>query len=322
MGGVVLYFVTSVACALAPSIELLIAARFLQAIGACAAPVLARAIVRDVHGPTESARILSYISTAMALAPLVGPMLGSYLTVWFGWRANFVVLAAFAGLSFLAVWTLLVETNLHKDADAFHPARMAGNMAALLRNRAYLGYVLTAAFAYSGLFAFLSGASFVLIEVLRIPTEHFGLYFAVVVLGYMIGTQIGARLVMRHGIDRMIYLGTLLGLAAGLAMTLLSWCGVAHVAAIIAPQFFCLVALGMILPNSIAGAIGPFPQMAGLASSLLGFIQMSMAALVGVGVGHFHDGTATPMTMVIAAMACLASIAFGLLVRRARPRLA
>ncbi len=120
----------------------------------------------------------------------------------------------------------------------------------------------------------------------------------------------------------MIYLGTPLGLAAGLAMTLLSWCGVAHVAAIIAPQFFCLVALGMILPNSIAGAIGPFPQMAGLASSLLGFIQMSMAALVGVGVGHFHDGTATPMTMVIAAMACLASIAFGLLVRRARPRLA
>jgi DHA1 family bicyclomycin/chloramphenicol resistance-like MFS transporter len=318
--GTGLYFVATVACVLAPSIEALIAARFFQAVGACSAPVLARAVVRDVHEPKHAARILSHIGTAMALAPMVGPILGSYLTVWLGWRANFVLLAGFGGLSFAAVALMLRETNAHKDPQALNLKRIAGYLLTLLGERAYLGYVLTAAAVYSGLFAFLSGSSFVLIQVLGVPTEHFGLYFAIVVLGYMLGTQIAGRRVMRFGIERIARAGTWLGLASGILIAALGWAGVAHVAAVIGPQFLFMVAVGMVLPNSMAGAIGPFPHMAGLASAFLGFVQMGAAALVGIAVGQLNDGTQVPMTSATGAMGCATFIVFALLVWRRRAR--
>lgn len=318
ISGCTIYLLATIACALSSSIEMLIAARFFQAVGACSAPVLARAVVRDVHEPKEAARILSYIGTAMALAPMIGPILGSYLTVWFGWRANFIVLAIFGAASLLAVTLMLAETNARKDTNALRLDRMARYFATLVGDRVFLGYVLTATGIYSGLFAFLSASSFVLIQVLGVPTEHFGLYFALVVAGYMAGTQIAGRTVGRFGIQRIVRLGTFVGLASGIVMAALGWAHVMHVAAIIVPQFVFMLAVGMVLPNSTAGAIGPFPDMAGLASALLGFFQMGGAALIGILVGHLHDGTQVPMTSAVGAMGLLTFLVFTLLVWRRR----
>ena len=316
LGGLVLYFLASLACALAPSIEALIAARLLQAIGACSAPVLGRAIVRDVHGRDRAAKILAYMGTAMALAPAVGPILGGYLLVWFGWRANFLLLSLFGGLVLAGVALTLRETNEFRDGQALRLARMAGNYRILIGSRVYAGYVLANAFIYSGLFAFISGSSFALIDYLGVAPERFGLLFGIVVAGYMAGTVIAGRLTLHLGLDRMILAGAVVATLAGLVMAGLAWGGARAAAAIIGPQFVFMIGVGMVMPNSMAGAIGPFPRMAGLASALLGFLQMGLAALVGIAVGVFHDGTPLSMTVAIAAAGAATLAAFRLLIRR------
>ncbi len=316
IAGLGLYVGASLACMAAPDIGFLIAARFLQALGACAGVVLGRAVVRDVYGRERAAKALSYMSMAMALAPALGPILGGYLQVWFGWRANFLVLAGFGAGCLLAVFLLLPETNPSRDAAAARGAQMLRNYLTLARDPAYLGYVLVGAFAYGGIFAFISGSSFVLIDVLGLSPDRYGLCFGAVVVGYMIGTFASGRLSLAVGLDRLILTGTLVGLAGGIVALGLALSGVLGVAAVVAPTFLYLIGAGLMLPNAIAGAIGPYPTMAGTASAFLGVVQMGLAACVGIAVGHLHDGTARGMFGATAAVAAGALASYLLLVRR------
>ena len=214
LGGLALYFVASIGCAFASSIEMLIGARFLQALGACAGPVLGRAIVRDVWGPVEAVRVLAYVSGSMALAPLLGPTLGGFLTVWFGWQANFALLALFSGLQVLAVWRWLGESNAHPDPAATRPGRMFGNFRILLLDRNYVGYLLAMSFSFSALFAFISGSSFILIGRFGLRPEVFGMCFGLVVAGYLSGSMLSGSLVRRFGGDRLLMIGAWLGALA------------------------------------------------------------------------------------------------------------
>lgn len=315
LGGMALYFLASILCSVATSIETLIAARGLQALGACCGPVLARAVVRDVYGPERAAKVLAYMASAMALVPAAAPILGGFLHVWIGWQANFWVMAGFGGTILLGIALLLAETNAQRNPQAIDPATLAGNYRLMLRDPRYLGYALTVGFAYSTIFAFISGSSFVLIEVLGVPDAYFGFCFAVIVLGYMSGSLLAGRLTLRLGGDRLIQLGGVLAAGAGTAMAGLVLAGLPSVAGIVGPFALVMAGVGLIMPNAMAGAIGPYPRMAGSASALMGFLQMGMAALVGIGVGHWHDGTALPMTASIAATALLSLLSFRLLVK-------
>ncbi|MGQ9370853.1 multidrug effflux MFS transporter [Azospirillum sp. ST 5-10] len=313
IGGITIYLVASLACTAAATVEQLIVARFFQALGACCGPVVARAVVRDVFGRDRAATVLAYMTMAMALAPAVGPVLGGALTEVFGWRANFVVLTAIAVAVLAATWRLLGETNAHRDADALRPSRLLGNYLALLRSRAFLGCALTVAFSYSGIFAFISGSSFVLVDGLGLSPGQYGLCFGVVVVGYMIGSFTAGRISGRVGFLRMVRTGTLMSAAGGVAGAALALAGVpgtaAGVAAVVLPMALFNVGCGLTLPNAMAGAVGPYPTMAGLASALMGFAQMGIAAAVGIAVGHLHDGTAVPMTAAIALAALGAAAA-------------
>jgi DHA1 family bicyclomycin/chloramphenicol resistance-like MFS transporter len=304
----------------APSIELLIAARFLQALGACAGVVLGRAVVRDVYGRERAAKALSYMSMAMALAPALGPILGGLLQVWFGWRANFLVLAAFGTGSLLGVFLLLPETGPQRGPAETSTAQMLRNYLILARDPVYLGHVLVTAFAYSGIFAFISGSSFVLIEVLGLSPDQYGLCFAAVVAGYMIGTFASGRFSLALGLERLMLAGALIGLAGGALALGLALSGLLDVAAVVAPVFLFMIGAGLMLPNAIAGAIAPYPMMAGTASAFLGVVQMGVAAAVGIAVGHLHDGTARAMTGALAIVALGALISRLVLVRRCEPR--
>jgi len=318
VGGLCLYLAASAACALAQSIDQLIAARFAQAVGASVGPVLGRAMVRDLFGRAEAAKILAYMGTAMGMVPALAPILGGYLTLWYGWRSNFIVLTALAVILVLAVLAALRETNMHRDPTATQPGRLIRNYAALCRDRRYLGYVLAAAGSFSGLFAFISGSSFVLIDFLGVAVEDFGLYFAVIVFGYMIGTVLVARLTPRFGLDMMILAGLVTTAVAGLVGVAFAVFDTPHVAAIIGPQFVYMIGIGIILPNAIAGAIAPFPRMAGVASALFGFAQMSLAALGGIATSTFHDGTQMPMVISILIMSIGALAGYMLLAWPAR----
>ena len=316
LGGIVIYLLASLVCLAATTIEALIFGRLLQALGACSGAVLGRAIVRDVYPREQAARTLAKMASVMALAPAFAPMLGGALHRAFGWRANFVVLVLFGVGLLVASWALLDETNHHPDPYALHVRRMIGNYAALLGNRAYLGYTLTLSFIFCAMFSFISGVSFVVIDVLGVRPEYFGFCFAAVIAGYISGSVLTVRLAHRWGNERMIRLGVGLGLASGLVLVGLAAAGVQTIAAVIAPMAVTFLAAGLVLPNATAAAIGPHARIAGSAAALLGFIQMGTASSAGWLVGRLHDGTTLPMAGVIAGVTILAAATYGALVIR------
>jgi DHA1 family bicyclomycin/chloramphenicol resistance-like MFS transporter len=320
--GLAIYVVASVVCMLSPSVPVLVVARFVQAVGACVGPVLGRAIVRDVYGREGAARVLAYMSAAMALAPAIGPILGGFLEEWFGWRINFLVLVLYGAGGLIIAWRTLPETNKAPDLEAARLIRILLGYRGFLNHRAYVGYVLCCAFAYSGIFAFISGSSYVLQEVVGLGPIGFGLCFAGVVVGYIIGTIVAGRLSRRLGIDRLVAVGAGIGVAGGALLLALALVASADTAIggallIVCPMLVFMIGVGLVLPNSIAGAIGPFPRAAGAASALLGFTQMTAAAAIGIGVAALYDGSSIPMTATIAVVALGVLLAFMLLVRTA-----
>lgn len=303
--GLAIFFVASIACATAGSIEQLIVARFFQALGCCAPTVIGRAIVRDVHGAEGTARMMGYISAGMSLLICAWPMLGGLLEQQMGWRAVFSLHALVGGGVLLATWMFLRESNGKLNPAATGIAHSFAGYRVLLSDRRFVGYALCNAFTFGAIMAFSYSASFVLMGVLGLAAWQFGLMFGLAISGFILGSLVTARVVTRVGINRLMQIGTALGAASGIAMAALALCGVYSVVAIIVPYFFFLVATGLNQPCSMAGAIGPFPRMAGASSALLGFLQLASGALIGFLVGWLHDGTPVPMAVGI----CLCSLA-------------
>lgn len=316
IAGLALYALASIACALSPSIEFLIGARLVQAIGCCTAVVIARAIIRDVYDPLAAARTTAQASTILAIGPLVGPILGSFLEVRFGFRAAFVVLALFAGILLVATLAKLGETNPHRDPAAMQPRILLANYAHVFRSHEFQGYALLAAATYGGLFAFISGSSFVLIRVLGVPTAYFGFGFAFCVSGYLLGTIMCRHLLTRQSVPRTLKTGATLSLGSGVAMAALAVAGVHHWAAVVAPMFVYFLAHGINFPCAQAGSVTPFPRQAGAAAGLFGFLLMVAAALIGAWIGASYDGTVYPLVFTVAgcALAVFATV-FGWIAR-------
>jgi DHA1 family bicyclomycin/chloramphenicol resistance-like MFS transporter len=296
LAGIGLYIVASLGCMLAPSIEVLIGARVLQAMGACAGPVMARAIIRDVFEREESARVMATIGLVLAISPAIAPVLGSHLQVWFGWRSVFAVVAAFGTVVMIVMLRFLGET---RPPGLVPPSSLMAGYRTLLASPAYLGYALSSTCVLAGLFAFITEAPFIIIELLGEPAQNFGWYSLITVGGFASGSYAASRLSLRLGIDRMVALGiatALLGagLLAGLALA-----GIFSVAAVIGPMAVVASGMGMVFPNTTAGAVGAFPHIAGTASALLGFLQMSGAALATLLVAWIADGTQVPMTVAV-----------------------
>ena len=315
--GLLVYFAASVGAIFASGIESLIIWRFVQGVGAGSGPVLARAVVRDLYEGDAAARVLSFMSSAMALAPLIAPILGGQLEIHMGWQANFVVLALFGGAVLIASWKMLNETNRFMDRQAINPVRLGANYWSLLKHRGFLGYTLVVSFSYAALFCFISGSSFVLIDVLQVPTELFGFCFAAVVAGYVLGSFVTGKLTRRWAIPKLIAWGSAMAFASGLVLVGLAWAGMETVAAVIIPMPMIFFSLGFCSPTGTAAALRPFPKIAGSASSLHGFIQLSTGALAGVAVGVLHDGTTRAMSTVMIALLFAALAAFYGLAKRA-----
>ena len=311
LAGLTVYALAGAACAFVPGIRALIAARVIQAVGAGSGPVIARAVVRDLYEPAHAARILAAMGTAQALTPILAPIIGGWVHALAGWHAVFLVQAGFGGVFLLAASAVVPETNVHAGTRATEP--IGRRLAVLLGHPRYLAYVAVAALMFGGQFAFITGSSFALIGLLGVSPTTYGLCFAAVAAGLMAGNFVSVKIGARFGVDAMIRAGTTIGAAAGLVMAGLAWAGVATVASVIVPMFGFAFGLGFVLPNAAAGAIGPFPRMAGLASAVLGFVQLTGSALYAVGVSRFYDGTLRPMTTAVATAGIAAAVAFSLL---------
>lgn len=314
--GLGVYIVATAACTFAWSIEALIAGRFLQALGACAGVVLGRAVVRDLFSRERAARALSYLGMAMSFAPMIAPTVGGFLELAFGWKSVFLAQVAFGAVLFALAWRKLPESNLSPDPHALSPRRMLRNYATLLTSRRYIGYALAVAAGYAGLFSWISGSSFVLIDVHGVPSEQFGLYFAGVCIGYIIGTLASARLSLRLGLERMMTIGTAIVACGGIAMLVLVLARADSPLGLLTPMMVFTLGLGLVLPQGQAGALSPFPQMAGSAAALMGSLQFAIASVVGAVGGHGFDGTALPMALSLAATGLASLAAYHLIARR------
>ena len=314
-----IYLLATLACALAPSIETLIAARCFQAVGGSGASVLARAIVRDMYEGSRIGRELARMAAIMALAPLVAPLIGGVLETAFGWRSNFVVLFCFGAAAWVMVWFLLPETLRQRAPE---PVSIGSTLRSYRRFLADKGFVIHLGIAtccLSGLFAWISSAAFVIQDIYGLSALAFGLAFAVGSSGYMVGTMIAARFVMRWGSGKTMGFGAACMALGGLTMIVQLAFTLHGAVGVIAAVGLYLIGMGMTLAQAQAGALLPFPDRAGAASSLLGFTTQTVSAIVGAILGHTLGLTAWPLAIAMVSAGGL-SLLLWTLSRNARAR--
>lgn len=312
LAGLAVYALCGFACALAPSIHLLIAARLVQGVGGCVGPILGRAIIRDHYSGARAAQMLSYVILVFAVAPMVAPLLGGALLDLFGWRSIFFAFGVFGVLLLLVTWYGFAESLAVPDSRALEFARLLAKARRFFTNRHCVGYMLINSFIFAGLFAFISGSPFVYIEVYGVPADRFGLYLALSALGIVLGALTNGRLVRRRPPERVLRFGLVLLVAAGGAMLLAGLADGGRPLWLTLAMLTYVFAHGLCMPNAVAAAMEPLPDMAGLGASFLGAMQMLGGSLAGYVVNALFDGTARPMAAMIAAMAAAAFLSYNL----------
>ena len=296
--GLVLFVIGSAGCALATSAQLLIAWRVVQAVGACAGVALSRAMVRDLYQGNRAAQMLSTLITVMAIAPLIGPTVGGQIAALAGWRAIFWVLVGVGLVTLLSLMTI-PETLPTASRNQEHLGRAMLRYLTLLKNRRLLGYVGTGAFLYAGMYAYIAGTPFAYISYYHVPAQKYGLLFAVGIVGIMFANMLNARLVLRHGYDRVLLAGCNACAFSALVTVFAAgsdWGGLWGLAV---PLFIFASTTGLIVANSITGAMALFPERAGAVSALTGALQYGSGILGSGLVGLFADNTPWPMGWVI-----------------------
>jgi DHA1 family bicyclomycin/chloramphenicol resistance-like MFS transporter len=308
LAGFLLFVLASVGCALARDLDTLIALRFVQALGGCAGPVIARAIVRDLFERERAARALSLMMLIMGIAPVLAPLIGGQILLLAGWRAIFGLIAAFGAIAIIAILVLLGETlpfarRMHGSA-----LTLVLGFGAPLMSRRFLGYALSGAFIYGGMFTYITGSPHVFITLYGVLPERFGLIFGGNVLGILAAAAINSRIVMRYGVDRLLALGVISAAIFGCALAIVAALNAGGLVGFLIPLFFFIASLGFVGSNAMAGCLSLFPTRAGIASALAGTMLMVVGTLLSALLGLLGGDSALPMAGIIAASA-LASLA-------------
>jgi len=297
--GVVLYVAATIACALAPTVETLTAARFVQALGGCAGAVVARAVVRDRFNHTETARILSLLILVMGLAPILAPLLGGWVLVFAGWRAIFWVLAGFGVLVGLWVVFALPESRSADTAAHAKTESPFGAYLALLRERRLIGYALAAALNGAVLFTYVSSSPNLVIGTYGFSPQAFSWIFGLNAVGIIGASQVNRALLRRHTPDRILGRVSLVSVGAGVLLMAAAFTGLGGYWTVLPLLFIALASYGLMSGNTMAGALSIDPRRAGSISALMGGLSFGAGAVAAWAGGVLHDGTARPMAAVM-----------------------
>ena len=321
--GLALYTLASVLAALSGSIEWLIFWRACQGAAMAAAVTCGRSIVRDLHEPQDGARVMARALGGLGLMAFACPLLGGAVVHWFNWHAVLMCLAAFGAATLAFVALRFVETVPRRNADATRLAPLLRNWAQILGDPCFRAFALLLATSYAGLFVLLAASAFVFIEALGLSRITCGAILASNSLFYIAGTFLCRRLLIRRGLRQTVAIGGAFSLAGGLLTALLSLLG-AHefsVWSLIVPAWIYMLAHGIHQPCGQAGAVGPFPDKAGTAASLSGFLMMVVAFGVGLLLGRSLNGTVFPLTLGLGvAGSCVALVAWTLVRRHGEPQ--
>jgi len=318
LAGIALTAATSFAATMATSVVALIVARSAQAFGASAGMVVGRAMIRDLYDRDRAAAMIGLVTMTTVVMPMLAPLLGGVLDTAYGWRATF----AFLGVASLAVLTWAIfalrETRpTHLTGSQDPKLRTEGR--ALLTSRPFIGYLLSASLGCGVFFTFLGGGSYLVVDIMGRSSAEFGVWFAVMSVGYMLGNLATARLSHRLGVDAMVRWGLIFEVV-GAAFTVAVAVLMPDVgpAPIFVPQVLIQLGNGMLLPNAIAGAVSVRPQVAGTAAGIVGFAQMAFGAVAAQGITYAQTGatSAIPITVTTLAWAAIALVAYYALVQR------
>jgi DHA1 family bicyclomycin/chloramphenicol resistance-like MFS transporter len=306
LGGLTVYLLASAAACAAPTVDALIAMRFLQALGACAGLVLGRAIVRDNYSGEDAVRKLSLMNLMILAGPGLSPLVGSFLVVTTGWRSIFAVLAVLGLANLVLIWRLLPETAGGQVQDAKDVLVSYGR---LLKSRRFIGFAIGGGLATTSTYAFIGAAPFIFVSQLHRPAEEVGVYLTVNIIGAWIGSLTTSRLVGRAPAHRFMLVGNALSCIGGAAFLYFALAGTYSVAAVILPMLLFTYGAGMASPAALAQSLSISPEIAGSASGLYGCAQMAIGA-VCTALVSFGGNPALSTGIVLFGAAVLAQLCF------------
>jgi DHA1 family bicyclomycin/chloramphenicol resistance-like MFS transporter len=312
LGGLALYAIASALCAVAANIESMLLFRVMQAIGACTASVLARAVARDLFSDDELTKSLSFIMTFMAAAPGFSPLIGGLIETWSGWRMTFALLAVVGAIAAAIVWLRVPETNRSRDSAASFGAAFTSYFL-LLRDGRFVVPALATTSAMAGLFAFFASSPTIFIQHFGVSPALFGLIPCFTVFAVFAGGMLAPRLAKRWSGARSILFGLSFMLAGAVILLALGTFAAPNMTMVLAPLVLFLFGMGVVNPLSTVIAMGPFPEKAGAASALVGFCQMAGGALgtIVVGVLPYPILQSLPLIMAGAALIGLLTVVAG-----------
>ena len=305
--GLVIYLIASALCALVQSADMLIALRFVQALGGCAGMVASRAMVRDLFSVEDNAKVFSMLMLVVGVSPIIAPTLGGFITAEFGWHYVFVILAVMALVIILAVHFGLPESRQADTDYSLKPKAIVKSFWRVLQEPQFFTYAFTGAVAAAGLYAYVAGSPVVFLEIFKVTEKQYGLIFALVAAGLILATQVNRFLLKQYTSEQIIPVALFIQSLAGIGLfvgSLAGWIGLTGTILLLLVYLSCQ---GFTFPNSSALSMAPFAKTAGSASAMMGGVQMGLGALTSAMVSVLSNGTAVPMTGV---MACCAISSF------------
>jgi DHA1 family bicyclomycin/chloramphenicol resistance-like MFS transporter len=299
--GLTLFLAASLLCLFSRTVEWLVAMRFVQALGGCAAQVASMAMVRDFFPVQETAKIISLLILILGASPLLAPSVGVFVAVHFGWRWVFIILAAFVALMLAVSWRLLPEGHPPDRSVALRLLPILRNYAIVLKEPQFITYALSGAFALSGLLAYVASSPIIFMEVFHVSPQKFGAIFAGLAAGFIGSNQINVFLLRKFSSEQIFHTTLLVVCPATLLLLVGTVCGWFGLAATLVLLFVSLTSLGLACPNAAALSLVPFDHNIGSASAMLGFLQIGVSGLASASVGIFDSHTMMPVALILAA---------------------
>jgi DHA1 family bicyclomycin/chloramphenicol resistance-like MFS transporter len=304
--GLSLYIIASIGCFLSASVQMLIVMRLFQAIGSCAASVAAVAMVRDLFPVEDNAKVFALLFLVLGASPLLAPTAGSYLADSLGWQSVFIVLLSIAVLILVAVIFTLPESYKPDPSYSLKPGPIVSSFLFVIRNPQFYTYAIAGSIGFSGLFAYVAGSPLVFMDVFDLSKKEYGWVFAGISVGFIGSNQLNTLLIKRFKSEQVINAALIVQVVMSAVFVIGASNGWFNLAGTITMIFLILSCVGLTNPNTAALSMAPFPKNAGVASALLGTMQLGLGAAASACVGFFSSRSATPLAAIMAGSSVIA----------------
>jgi DHA1 family bicyclomycin/chloramphenicol resistance-like MFS transporter len=298
--GLILFIAASMLCLGSQTVEWLIAMRFVQAVGGCAAGIAAMAMVRDFFHVNETAKIISLLILIIGASPLLAPSIGVFVAVRLGWPWVFIVLSAFVLFMLLVTWWVLPEGHQPDRSISLRPVPILRNYLTVLREPQFLTYTLAGSFAFSGLLVYVASSPIVFMEVFHVNAQQFGAIFAGLAVGFIGSNQVNIHLLRKFSSEQLFRAMLLIECPTATLLLIGTFFGWFGLPATLVLLFIALSSLGLAFPNAAALALVPFDRNIGSASAMLGFLQIGISGLASASIGIFNSHTLLPVALLLA----------------------